>query len=105
MFQILQAIDFMQSSGIIHRDLKPENILVEKDTFTGEVKNVKITDFGLSKIVLPNQVMFESCGTPDYVAPEILQMNGYGKEIDIWSAGCIFYFMVCGRSPFHSQNK
>lgn len=49
--------------------------------------------------------MFESCGTPSYIAPEILNKKGYGKEIDIWSAGCIFYQMVCGENPFQSSSR
>jgi serine/threonine protein kinase len=64
---------------VVHRDLKPENILVEKDPRTEEVVQIKITDFGLSKIVTPNELMMESCGTPAYVAPEVLHKRGYKK--------------------------
>jgi hypothetical protein len=81
--------------GIVHRDLKPENILIEKDTETEEIVKIKITDFGLSKIIVPNEIMMESCGTPAYVAPEVLLKKGYRKEVDIWSAGVIFYTLVC----------
>ena len=63
--------------GVVHRDLKPENILIEKDPHSDEVIKVKITDFGLSKIIVPNEIMIESCGTPAYVAPEVLLKNGY----------------------------
>ena len=62
----------MQICGVVHRDLKPENILVEKDSRTEEVNQIKVTDFGLSKIVVPDEEMIESCGTPAYVAPEVL---------------------------------
>lgn len=62
----------MHLCGIVHRDLKPENILIEKDTETEEIVKIKITDFGLSKIIVPNEIMMESCGTPAYVAPEVL---------------------------------
>lgn len=62
----------MHSSGIVHRDLKPENILVEFMENTSIINTVKVADFGLSKFCTPNQLMFESCGTPAYVAPEVL---------------------------------
>lgn len=63
----------------MHRDLKPENILIEKDLRTEEVTQIKVTDFGLSKIVVPDEVMTDSCGTPAYVAPEVLLKQGYKK--------------------------
>ena len=95
MFNLVQAIDYMQSCGIVHRDLKPENILIEKDPETEEVTALKVTDFGLSKMAVPNEVMMESCGTPAYVAPEVLHKKGYKKEVDMWSAGVIFYTLIC----------
>lgn len=82
--------------------MKPENILVEKDPRTEEVIQIKVTDFGLSKIVVPNEKMIESCGTPAYVAPEVLQKKGYRKQVDIWSAGVIYYTLVCRQLPFQS---
>ena len=72
MYQLIQAIKYIHSCGIVHRDLKPENILIEKDSETEEIIKIKITDFGLSKIIVPTEVMMESCGTPAYVAPEVL---------------------------------
>jgi carbon catabolite-derepressing protein kinase len=63
--------------GIVHRDLKPENILVEETPVNHQVAKVKITDFGLSKIMLPGELMYDSCGTPAYVAPEVLSKKGY----------------------------
>ena len=86
----------------MHRDLKPENILVEKDPRNEEVTQIKITDFGLSKIVVPNEKMMESCGTPAYVAPEVLLKKGYKKEVDMWSAGVIYYTLICRQLPFQS---
>jgi serine/threonine protein kinase len=85
---------------VVHRDLKPENILVEKDPRNEEVTQIKITDFGLSKIVVPNEKMMESCGTPAYVAPEVLLKKGYKKEVDMWSAGVIYYTLICRQLPF-----
>jgi len=95
MFQIISAIEYLNKCGVVHRDLKPENILIEKDPETEEVCNIKLTDFGLSKIAVPNEVMHESCGTPAYVAPEVLHKKGYQKEVDMWSAGVIFYTLIC----------
>jgi serine/threonine protein kinase len=88
--------------GIVHRDLKPENILVDVNEKTNTVTKVKLADFGLSKIVMPNELMFDSCGTPAYVAPEVLFKKGYYKEVDIWSTGVILYTMISRSLPFHS---
>lgn len=95
MYQIISAIEYLNKCGVVHRDLKPENILIEKDMETEEVCNIKLTDFGLSKIAVPNEIMHESCGTPAYVAPEVLHKKGYKKEVDMWSAGVIFYTLIC----------
>ena len=91
----------MHCCGIMHRDLKPENILIEFEmdetaykTNFRNIKKVKITDFGLSKIISSRDPITDSCGTPAYVAPEILHKQAYFKEIDVWSLGIIFYFMV-----------
>ena len=105
MFQLVEAIQYLQVCGVVHRDLKPENILIEKDPRTEEVNQIKITDFGLSKIVAPNEVMMESCGTPAYVAPEVLIKKGYKKQVDIWSAGVIYYTLVCRQLPFQSPDR
>ena len=72
---------------------------------TEEVSQIKVTDFGLSKIVVPDEIMMESCGTPAYVAPEVLLKKGYRKEVDMWSAGVIFYTLVCRQLPFQSQDR
>jgi len=91
--------------GIVHRDLKPENILVQLNDTDNTVKKTKITDFGLSKIITPGDVMEESCGTPAYVAPEVLIKNGYSDEVDIWSMGVILYTMISRALPFHSSDR
>jgi serine/threonine protein kinase len=95
MFEILKAIKYMHDCGVVHRDLKPENILIEKDPKSEEVSMIKVTDFGLSKLATPSEIMMESCGTPAYVAPEVLHKKGYRREVDMWSAGVIFYTLVC----------
>ena len=105
--QILEALQYLHLCGIIHRDLKPENIMVELDEegANHEVHQIKITDFGLSKVIVPGELMFESCGTPAYVAPEVLHKNGYQHEVDIWSTGVILYTMLARALPFHSSDK
>ena len=104
-YQILEALQYLHLSGIVHRDLKPENLLIEKDPATNMIIQTKIADFGLSKITIPNELMQESCGTPAYVAPEVLKKQGYYKEVDIWSTGVIFYTMLSRCLPFHSYDR
>ncbi|CAN0475927.1 unnamed protein product, partial [Hapterophycus canaliculatus] len=86
--------------GIVHRDLKPENILCGD-----RIEDIKIADFGLSKMVMPDEIMKMPCGTLTYVAPEVLTLNGYGKEADIWSVGTIMYLLLRGRLPFDGETR
>jgi serine/threonine protein kinase len=86
---IVDTIAYCHSLGIVHRDLKPENLLYESED---ENSPIKITDFGLARFVL-NELATTACGTPNYVAPEIIQGQGYGKEVDYWSIGVIIYIM------------
>lgn len=87
------------STGIVHRDLKPENILCGE-----ELEDLKIADFGLSKMVLPKEKMDSACGTLSYVAPEVLTMQGYGREADLWSVGVIMFLLLCGKLPFDGED-
>jgi 5'-AMP-activated protein kinase, catalytic alpha subunit len=83
----------------VHRDIKLDNILLDSE---GEVK---ICDFGVSKLVRPGEVMNEQCGTPAYIAPEILRDKGYeGFSVDLWSAGVVLYAMLYGTVPFKANN-
>ena len=89
--QIIEALRYCHSKRILHRDIKLDNILL---TLEGDVK---ICDFGVSKIVRPGEKMTEQCGTPAYIAPEILLDRGYeGFAVDIWSAGVVLFAMLYG---------
>jgi tRNA A-37 threonylcarbamoyl transferase component Bud32 len=90
-----ECLGYLHELGIIHRDIKPENILC--DNVTGKLI---LTDFGLSQMILPNNKLSDPCGTLDYVAPEVLELGGYGMETDVWSLGIILYLVYYGRLPF-----
>ena len=98
MCQILDAIKHVHDKGFIHRDIKPSNIIVKSDN------TIKVIDFGLSKIFKnSDHTMFNKCGTPYYIAPEVL--NGYYDEkCDIWSSGCVLYEMITLKPPFEAKN-
>jgi len=97
--QILEAVEYMHENGIAHRDLKPENLLCSGPS--NEV--IKVTDFGLSKDFATASLR-TSCGTPDYVAPEVLKGQPYDNSVDIWSIGVITYILLCGFPPFYGNN-
>jgi calcium/calmodulin-dependent protein kinase I len=102
---MLNAVLYLHKQGIAHRDLKPENLLL-KDTTEDAV--IKITDFGLSKIFADDAagevVMKTACGTPGYVAPEVLTHENYTSQVDLWSIGVIVYILLCGFPPFYGDN-
>jgi serine/threonine protein kinase len=94
------AISYLHQNNIIYRDLKPENVLIDKDGY------IKITDFGLSKQnILDNFGASSFCGTPEYLAPEIIESKGHGKAVDWWSLGAIIYEMLTGLPPFYSKDR
>ena len=96
---LLESVAYLHDLGIVHRDLKPENILCGED-----LEDIKIADFGLSKMILPKEKMDAACGTLSYVAPEVLTMQGYGKEADLWSVGVIMFLLLCGKLPFDGDD-
>jgi len=97
--QILDGLYYCHSKNILHRDIKLDNILLNADGM------VKICDFGVSKVVRKGERMVEQCGTPAYIAPEILRDKGYeGFAVDIWSAGVVLFAMIYGTVPFKANN-
>jgi calcium-dependent protein kinase len=115
--QILQSLNYCHKQSIAHRDLKPENFLFETKSPDSDLK---IIDFGLSKILKSNnkfdvsnstgsakvknlERMQTRAGTPNYISPEVLAGN-YGVECDLWSAGCILYILLCGYPPFYGDD-
>jgi len=97
---IVEGIGYLHSLGIAHRDLKPENLLLRnKNTAT----EVKIADFGLSRMINEQAMMKTACGTPTYVAPEVLTNTGYVPGVDMWSIGVIAYILLCGFPPFYGD--
>jgi len=100
--QLIGAVDFCHSRGVYHRDLKPENLLVD------EHGNLKVSDFGLSALKecqKQDGLLHTTCGTPAYVAPEIINKKGYdGEKADIWSCGVILFVLLAGYLPFQDSN-
>lgn len=98
---LTSAIAYLHSLSIVHRDIKPENLLVEIGP-DGSIRGLKLADFGLA--VEACRPLHAVCGTPTYVAPEILLETGYGLKIDVWAAGVILYILLCGFPPFSSPD-
>lgn len=103
------ALEYLHEQGIAYRDLKPENLLLDADG------HIKITDFGLSKEGVEGNELHSLCGTPEYLAPEIIlkkvsekredDVQSYGMGVDWWSLGTLIYEMITGLPPFYDKNR
>ncbi|KAL6998500.1 CBL-interacting protein kinase 2 [Sarracenia purpurea var. burkii] len=100
--QLMSAVDFCHGRGVYHRDLKLENLLLDENG------NLKVSDFGLSALAESkgqDGLLHTTCGTPAYVAPEVIKQRGYdGSKADIWSCGVVLYVLLAGYLPFHDPN-
>lgn len=99
---LLETIAYIHEQNVVHRDLKPENLLLMSTT---NDTDIKICDFGFAKRITDLTSDETACGTPGYVAPEILRGEKYGAEVDVWSLGVIFYILLAGYPPFYDEDQ
>ena len=90
------ALDYLHQKDVIYRDLKPENILIGFDGYSA------LTDFGMAKTLMINETTDTYCGTPDYMAPEIINREKYGFQVDYWAVGILVFEMMVGVPPFYN---
>lgn len=100
--QVLEAVDYLHDNNVVHRDLKPENLLYLTGASTSDLV---LADFGIAKMLdSKDEVLTTMAGSFGYAAPEVMLKRGHGKPVDMWSLGVITYTLLCGYSPFRSEN-
>lgn len=97
--QLVLALGYLHSKGIVHRDLKLENILVDQNGY------IRLIDYGLAKMLKEGEKSNSFCGTPEYLAPEMVSSIGHDKAVDWWAVGIIMYEMLIGVTPFFNRNR
>lgn len=97
--QVILALGHIHSKNIIYRDLKPENVLIDDQGY------IRLTDFGLSKMLQKDEKAMSFCGTAEYLAPEMIDEQGHDKAVDFWALGVLIYEMIVGIPPFYNKDR
>ena len=100
---IFDALIYCHQLGIIHRDIKPENLLFSSKEYSASI--IKVSDFGLARFIDNETLATTTCGTPGYVAPEILEQKPYAEACDFWSVGIVLFILLSGAPPFYDEDN